>query len=96
MATELDLQLVPHLQVGVRLRYDRHSGRYLLLSPERGLLLNASAAEIISCCDGKSRISELIVELARRGVSEPQARIDICALLSDLSDRGLVGLRATP
>lgn len=96
MAAELDAQLVPHLQVGVRLRFDRHSGRYLLLSPERGLLLNESAAEIMRLCDGTSRIGELIRELAQRGVSQERARTDVCALLSEFSQRGLVGLRAAP
>ena len=47
-------------------------------------------------CDGTSRIGELIRELAQRGVSEERARTDVCALLGEFWQRGLVGLRAVP
>jgi pyrroloquinoline quinone biosynthesis protein D len=96
MAASLDATLVPRLQVGVRLRYDRHSGRYLLLSPERGLLLNESAAQIARGCDGKRPIHELVLGLVDAGVSEQRAHEQVCGLLSELVARGLIGLQARP
>jgi pyrroloquinoline quinone biosynthesis protein D len=96
MAATLDVTLVPRLQVGVRLRYDRHSGRYLLLSPERGLLLNESAAQIASGCDGKRCIHELVLQLVDAGVPEQRAHEHVCGLLSGLVARGLIGLQARP
>lgn len=96
MAATLDATLVPRLQVGVRLRYDRHSGRYLLLSPERGLLLNESAAQIARGCDGQRRIHDLVLQLVDAGVPEQRAHEHVCGLLSALATRGLIGLQARP
>jgi hypothetical protein len=38
----------PRLAPRARLRFDRHAGQWLLLYPERGLALNASAAAIVT------------------------------------------------
>ena len=38
----------PRLAPKVRLRWDRKDGRYMLLYPERGLVLNATAADGLS------------------------------------------------
>ena len=37
----------PRLSQAARLRFDRQSDSYVLLSPERGLRLNQSAAEVV-------------------------------------------------
>ena len=42
----------PTLTRKARLRFDRISGEYLLLSPERGLILNGPASEILRLCTG--------------------------------------------
>jgi pyrroloquinoline quinone biosynthesis protein D len=94
MVRDVDGQLVPRLSPGVRLRYDRHSGAYLLLSPERGLLLSDSAATIARYCDGERRISDVVRELVRAGVPELRAQADTVDLLEQFAARGLIRLRA--
>ena len=89
----VDLGARPQLLPGVRLRYDHQTGSYLLLSPERGLLLNESAAAIARRCDGTRPVSNIVSELVRDGVPAGQATADVCALLDQLSERGLVRLR---
>ena len=37
-----------------RLRFDRKSSRYMLLYPERGLVLNPTAADVLQRCDGRA------------------------------------------
>jgi pyrroloquinoline quinone biosynthesis protein D len=96
MTGSVDLGLVPRLRPGVRLRYDGRTGGYLLLSPERGLLLNESAAAIARRCDGTRRVNDVVLELVRNGVPECRAQQDVCDLLSELSERGLVALQAAP
>lgn len=90
MTLPLDLGLVPRLRAGVRLRFDRHSGRYLLLSPERALLLNESAAELACECDGLRPLIDLVHERVRSGVEYERARRDVCELFFGLAERGLV------
>ena len=72
----------PQLARKARLRTDRVSGETLLLYPEHGLLLSASAAAILRLCDGRS---------VRDIASELTAPIDdVLEFLIALSDRGLV------
>jgi len=96
MAGPIDLELLPQLLPGVRLRYDHRTSRYLLLSPERGLLLNESAAASARRCDGRRRVSDIVSELVRDGVPVSRAEADIRELLGQFSERGLVRLRTAP
>jgi coenzyme PQQ biosynthesis protein PqqD len=43
-----------------RLRYDPISHEYLLLSPERGLVLNRTASEIVQLCTGSNTVAMMI------------------------------------
>jgi hypothetical protein len=65
----------------VRLRHDRVRDRWLLLGPERGYVLNASALAIVQRLDGRTTraiagalggplndVIALVEELARRGL----------------------------
>jgi pyrroloquinoline quinone biosynthesis protein D len=93
VTASVDMSLVPKLRRGVRLRYDGHTRSYLLLAPERGLLLSDSAAAVLGYCDGQRCVGEVVDQLVQRGVPPYRAQVDVCDLLSDLSQRGLVGLR---
>ena len=44
----LERSFIPKLAKKARLRFDRHSGKLMLIYPERGLALNESAAKILS------------------------------------------------
>ncbi|HEU4685920.1 MAG TPA: pyrroloquinoline quinone biosynthesis peptide chaperone PqqD [Nitrospira sp.] len=75
-----------------RLRFDRRDGRFLLLYPERGLLLNGTAAEILRLCTGTLTRDELIACLAERHGEAQRPLIDkqVRTFLSDLRARGLI------
>jgi coenzyme PQQ biosynthesis protein PqqD len=81
----------PRLAARARLREDRLSGRTMLLYPERGLALNASAAAIVRLCDARHTVAEIVAALA---ADRPEARAtiaaDVTALLEALGARGLV------
>jgi coenzyme PQQ biosynthesis protein PqqD len=82
----------PALAPKARLRFDRTSGGYLLLYPERGLALNATAASILKLCDGALTVdgvvAKLQVEYADRSAEE--LRRDVLEFLEEMARRGLV------
>lgn len=59
----LTLQQRPRLSHAARLRFDARTGSYMLLSPERGLRLNASANEVLKRCTGEFTVREIVGEL---------------------------------
>ncbi len=83
---------VPKLAKKARLRFDRHQGQHMLLYPERGLLLSASAAAIAERCDGSRSVAEISKQLAAAadGSSEAEIERDVIAFLEDLAARGLL------
>jgi coenzyme PQQ biosynthesis protein PqqD len=86
----IPLDARPRLAPKVRLRVDRKSGETLLLYPEKGLALNATAAAICELCDGKLSVAELIEALAaRHGASEALAD-EVQAFLEQLAERNLL------
>jgi coenzyme PQQ biosynthesis protein PqqD len=72
----------PHLAARARLKHDRLTGDTLLLYPEHGLKLNASAAAILRACDGRTA-AEIATALAA-------PLDDVLEFLSALAGRGLV------
>ena len=54
----------PLLAVGVRIQSDRHGGGMVLLYPEGVLRLNQTGADILSLCDGRRSIDEILAVLA--------------------------------
>lgn len=82
----------PRLSHKVRLRFDRHTGRYLLLYPETGLELNNTATAIARLCTGEWMIDEMVDHLTRAydAVSPNEIRREVCEFLDVLVDRGLL------
>jgi len=82
----------PALAPKARLRFDRISGGYLLLYPERGLELNATAASIIKLCDGVRTLDGIVGELHREYVdrSGDDVRREVVDFLEELLKRGLL------
>ena len=72
----------PMLAQKAKLRRDPITGQTLLLYPERGLVLNDSAAAIVRLCDGREA-----GDIAR-ALEAPLA--DVLGLLDALFERGLV------
>jgi coenzyme PQQ biosynthesis protein PqqD len=82
----------PALASKARLRFDRISGGYLLLYPERGLALNATAASILKLCDGARTVDGIVDELRGEYVdrSDDDMRREVVGFLEELLQRGLL------
>lgn len=82
----------PQLSPKVRLRFDRRTGRYLLLYPETGLELSRTATEIARLCTGEWTVDEIVQYLAHihSGISLVEITRDVRVFLKTLAGRGLV------
>ncbi|NGZ09111.1 MAG: pyrroloquinoline quinone biosynthesis peptide chaperone PqqD [Nitrospira sp. LK70] len=82
----------PQLSPKVRLRFDRQTGRHLLLYPETGLELNDTATAIARLCTGEWTIDGMVDHLTRAydNVSPDEIRREVCRFLDVLADRGLL------
>ncbi len=79
------------LAAKARLRFDRKSSRYMLLYPERGLVLNPTAADVLQLCTGERTVGAIVDELARKYGQEPPAvERQVMDFLRTMADRGLV------
>jgi coenzyme PQQ biosynthesis protein PqqD len=88
----IDRQARPRLAPQARLRFDAHSGKHILLYPERGLELTDTAAEVARLCTGEASVAAILETLVARYPDEPGARIEAEALafLRALAQRGLL------
>jgi coenzyme PQQ biosynthesis protein PqqD len=82
----------PRLLPKARLRFDRRDGRWLLLYPERGLLLSDVGAAIVKRCDGSHSLAQIVSELAAVEGAPPLARVEatVASMLVRLAARGLI------
>jgi pyrroloquinoline quinone biosynthesis protein D len=80
--TSLSAASRPRLAPKARLRHDRIADATLLLYPEHGLVLNASATAILRACDGRT-VGEIATALAA-------PLDDVLEFLTTLAARGLV------
>ena len=86
-------QSVPALPRGVRLRFDQAREAWVLLAPERVLMPDPIAVEILKRCDGKASIAAIVDDLATAFAAErAQIETDVTALLQDLADKGMLAL----
>ena len=78
-----------------RLRVDPVSGKQVLLYPERGLELSATAARIATLCEEGTTAGGIVDRLAADFPRDPRARIEaeVMAFLRDLEERGLLEVR---
>jgi pyrroloquinoline quinone biosynthesis protein D len=84
---------VPALARGVRLRFDQARKAWVLLAPERVLMPDEIAVEILKRCDGKAAVSAIVDDLARTFEAEPaEVANDVHGFLQDLADKGMVTL----
>ena len=94
-AEALSLELKPKLAPKSKLRLDPKTSKYILLYPEKGLLLNATGAAILKLCDGQHALSAIVATLAVEFQSEPDLlRVEVLTFVQGLLDRGL--LQAPP
>lgn len=84
----------PKLKKKVRIRFDEREGKWMLVAPERGLLLNATAKRIVDLCDGTRSEAEIVRLLAEEHTADSHdsrtiAR-DVSGLLDELRRRVLL------
>jgi pyrroloquinoline quinone biosynthesis protein D len=90
---EVRAELVPALPRGVKLRFDLARGAWVLLAPERVLMPDPIAVEILQRCDGKRSVAEVVDDLAATFAAErAQIETDVVAFLQDLADKGMLAL----
>lgn len=87
----IDQQRCVSLTPGVRLQTDPATGDEVLLYPEGILILNETAREIVTRCDGKTAIAEIIAALAAEYESSAaELESDVGECLNDLHRRKLI------
>ena len=82
---------VPRLPPHIKLRFDATRERWTLLAPERVLVPDEIAVEILQRCDGVATVGSIAQSLAQKygaGITEVEG--DIIELLQDLADKGAV------
>ncbi len=89
--TTLTAESRPGLSPHVRLKQDRARGGWVLLGPERVLMLDDLAAEVLGLCDSAASIGDMADVLAGRH-SAPRAEVlgDVIEMLQNLHDKGLL------
>lgn len=88
----LTVESKPRLARKARLRFDRKSGRDMLLYPEKGLVLSPTASEILRLCTGELTVAGIVAALARKYAPQPAAAVEreVVAFLDALAARGLL------
>jgi len=86
----------PKLASKARLRWDRREGKYFLLYPERGLLLNPTAADVVQLCTGEHTVDGIVSRLVEKYPGQPPEEIEreVTAFLAQIQSRGLLELIA--
>ena len=89
--TAINTQLRVNLAPGVRSQTDQTTGDAVLLYPEGILLLNETAREVVSRCDGRNTTAEIVRELAAEyEISASELENDVVECLDDLQRKKLV------
>lgn len=86
--------MIPCLPRGVRLHWDRVRETHVLLGPERALMLDQIAHEILKRVDGEASETAICADLATTfGAPLEQVSGDVIAFLGDLADKRLLERR---
>jgi pyrroloquinoline quinone biosynthesis protein D len=89
--SEPDEQAVPRFAPGVRLKYDEARTCWVVLAPERVLMPDETALEILRRCDGQANLATIIDGLtASYDVDRAVISADVRALIEDLTNKGIL------
>jgi len=82
---------VPRLPRSVKFRFDEARGAWVLLAPERVLVPDEIAADVLRRLDGKTTLGAILDGLSR-DYDAPRDAIagDVVALLQDLAAKGMI------
>lgn len=85
---ELPDTAIVKLPSGVRLKKDAVRDRFVLLAPERALVMDPIGVAILGEIDGKKRISEIVAALALTYAADPVLiGKDVKAFVLELANR---------
>jgi pyrroloquinoline quinone biosynthesis protein D len=86
-------EAVPALARGIKLRFDKARDAWVVLAPEKVLMPDQIAVEILKRCDGKAQVTAIVDDLAVAfSADRDQVAADVRAFLQDLADKGIVRL----
>ena len=87
------LRLAPHIVF----RFDETRQRWIMMAPERLMLPDEQAVEILQLVDGKTGVGAIIETLATRYTQAPRELIatDVTAMLQDLAYKGCLADAST-
>ena len=81
----------PRLASKAKLRFDRKAGKTMLLYPEKGLVLNDTAADVLKLCTGEHTVRSIVEELAKKYNQDSSViEREVLVLLNSMTERGLV------
>jgi len=88
----IDGSSVLHLPRHVKFRFDETRKQWVLLAPERLLLPDHIAVEILRRVDGQRSVDEIVGLLAEKfEASREEIAADVLAMLQDLVEKGYLG-----
>lgn len=89
----LDLASRPKLAPGVRLKYDDARACWVVLAPERVLMPDETALEVLQRLDGQKTIDVLVDELASAyDADRGEILADVTELLNGLLEKRVLAL----
>lgn len=81
----------PRLGAGVRLHFDETRQAWMLLGPERVIETEGPAKEILSRCDGRRTVAEIVDELAALYAADRTVIAgDVNEMLSELMSKRML------
>jgi coenzyme PQQ biosynthesis protein PqqD len=82
----------PQLASKARLRFDRKTERTMVLYPEKGIELSASAADIMRLCDGTRTVAVIVEEIGAKYSASDRASVEreVLDFLNAMADRCLI------
>lgn len=87
--SELSLTSVPMLSAGYRFQWEEVQQGYVLLYPEGMVQLNDTAAAILTVCDGKHDVQEVIKHLEHEYEADDLTE-DVLAFLMEAQTEGWI------
>ncbi|HEY3592384.1 MAG TPA: pyrroloquinoline quinone biosynthesis peptide chaperone PqqD [Polyangiaceae bacterium] len=88
------LDAKPQLADKAKLRLDRKTNQYVLLYPEKGLVLNRTGTSIVQLCTGENTVSDIVDRLhgEHQEAERPVVEKEVLAFLETLLGRSLLRL----
>ena len=91
MNAALTADSVPRLAPGVRLKDDKARGQTVLLAPERVLVPDATAVEVLQRLECRQTVAQLSEMLAAEYDAPAETiQADVLEMLADLAEKGFI------